>query len=227
MLISAAIGERPDSIIGSMAVGQAAGSVIGFSAAIGERPDSIIGSMSVGQAAGSVIGFSAAIGERPDSIIGSMSVGQAAGSVIGFSAAIRERPDSIIGSMRTGVRLICAVGATALLLRGVSYIFRQHRLYLDGDRYIVAAISGRPMHFKSGASANAWAELLITRAAAEVGYAAALPAVRRLVWKEAKVEALARYQDRLIQAAAKAVDQKAQQAIIDEINAVEAKIASI
>ena len=149
------------------------------------------------------------------------------GGVTEVWAALIERPDSIIGSMRTGTKLICAVGATELLLRGCIYIYRSHRLYLDNDRYIVAAISGRPMHFKSGASANAWADLLITRAAAEVGYAAALPAVRRLVWKEAKVEALARYQDRLIKAAAKAVDQKAQQAIIDEINAVESKIASI
>jgi len=222
--IFGALHERPDAIAGGFTVGQGVGGVQIFGA-LHERPDAIAGGFTVGQGVGGVQIFGA-LHERPDAIAGGFTVGQGVGGVQIFGA-LHERPDAIAGRLSAGKKLICALGATVLLLRGVSYIYRAHRLYLDNERYIVAAISGRPMQFKSGSSANAWADLLITRAAAEVGYSAALPAVRRLVWRESKIEALARYQDRLIQAAAKAADRQAQQAIIDEINAVEAKIASI
>ena len=227
MLIIAAVLERPDSLIGSMSVSAPGGGVVGFSAAVLERPDSLIGSMSVSAAGGGVVGFSAAVLERPDSLIGSMSVSAPGGGVVGFSAAVLERPDSLIGSMRVGPLLICAVGATDLMLQGKTYIYQAGRVLIDNGRFLVAAISGRPMRFKSGTSANAWADLLITKAAAEVGYATALPPVRRLVWKDRKEEALRAYQGRLLEAAAKAADVRGQEAIVREINAVESKIAAI
>ena len=171
--------------------------------------------------------FIAALLERPDVVVAAMSSGGPAVGSTGFSGVLLERPDVVVASMSQGAVLVCAVGATALMMQGKSYIYQAGRLMLDGGRYMVAAISGRPMRFKSGASANAWADLLITKAAAEVGYATALPYVRRLVWKDRKEAALRAYQGRLLEAAAKAADVRAQEAIIREINAVESKITAI
>ena len=201
-----------------------------FSAALLERPDAILGVVSGGgQPGGGPSGFSGVLLERPDIILGVVSGGgQPGGGPSGFSGVLLERPDVILGVVsKGGPLLLCAVGATELMLQGATYIYQAGRVLIDNGRYIVAAISGRAMRFKSGASANAWADLLITKAAAEVGYATALPPVRRLVWKDRKEAALRSYQGRLLEAAAKASDVKGQQAIIREINAVESKIAAI
>ena len=123
--------------------------------------------------------------------------------------------------------LVCPVGAVAKLIAGWEPDFTDGALHLSSgaEVCVVASSAGRPMRFRSVETAARWVELVIHRAASEIGLATALPAERRDRWRSAKIESLSGYQDRLIESAAKvATGSAAQVAILAEYAVVQAKI---
>lgn len=135
------------------------------------------------------------------------------------------------GGGGTDGQLICPVGAVAKLMAGAVAACHGGSLKLtesSGAVWVVASAAGRRMRFRSVESAARWVELVILRAASEIGLADALPAERRARWREAKLISLAGYQDRLIESAAKvAAGSAAQVAILAEYAAVQHKIDSL
>ena len=125
--------------------------------------------------------------------------------------------------------LVCAVGATRLMMRGEDRFFSGGNLFIGtGGRWVVASVAGKRMKFRSEETAESWAELVILRAASEIGLASALPAASREKWKAKKYETLTAYQNRLVETAARLLaGSEGQAALLDEIAIVQDKLDSL
>ena len=125
--------------------------------------------------------------------------------------------------------MVCPVGATSLLMAGYPHLFDGGNLFLGVPaQWVVASVAGKRMKFRSEETAESWVELVVIRAASEIGLASALPVASRDKWKAKKLESLAGYQDRMVQAAARLPSGSAGQvAILAEFAIVQEKIDSL
>ena len=125
--------------------------------------------------------------------------------------------------------MVCPVGATALLMDGEPHSFEGGSLFIGASAsWVVASIAGKRMRFKSEDTAGRWCEIVVVRAASEVGLSSALPAASRDLWKSRKLESLAAYQERIVSAAAKLpAGSDGQIALLNELAIVQEKMDSI
>ncbi|MBO3710718.1 MAG: hypothetical protein J5X22_09405 [Candidatus Accumulibacter sp.] len=229
---SAWITERGDQKVILLKGPEPEPSPASWSAWITERGDQKVILLKGPEPEPSPASWSAWITERGDQKVILLKGPEPEPSPASWSAWITERGDLAAIKLKGASfepRLLCAVGVTNLLMAGASIEFRpQDDSLLVAGLFVAASQSGKKMRFRSAATAEAWADLLVVRAASEVGFSSALPPGRREVWKEKKLLSLQEYQWRLVECAAKLpVGSEGELCLLEEVQAVQRKIDNL